>query len=152
MQDLHPSTHRLRFSQSQPTAPPQPRTDDRDTAQELLCYVSVLPEQVYDPLVRLANRQPEAELMRAVLEDALLCFHKGLVRQGRRVQRLAREAKEWLFCDDVCWPFSFVSICAVLGLDPEYIWRGLTRWSHNRPPAAAKKRPHVVKASRRLAA
>jgi len=105
MQSLHPSTHRLRFSQPQPAAPPRPRMDDRDTAQELLCYVSVLPEQVYDPLVRLANRQPEAELMRAVLEDALLCFHKGLVHQGRRVQRLAREAQEWLFSDDVCCRF-----------------------------------------------
>jgi len=152
MQDLHPSTHRLRFSQSQPAAPPRPRTDDRDTAQELLCYVSVLLEQVCDPLVRLANRQPEAELMRAVLEDALLCFHKGLVRQGRRVQRLAREAKEWLFSDDVCWPFSFVSICMVLGLDPEYIRRGLKRWNQGRPPTAAKKSPHVVKTIRRLAA
>src|SRR5262249_30235439 len=55
MQDLHPSTHRLRFSQPQPAALPRPKTDDRDTAQELLCSVSVLPEQVYDPLVRLAN-------------------------------------------------------------------------------------------------
>ena len=152
MQDLHPSTHHLRFSQPQPAAPPRSRTDDRDTAQELLYYVSVLSAQFYDPLARLANRQPETELMRAVLEDALLCFHKGLVRQGRRVQRLAREAKEWLFSDDVCWPFSFVSICAVLGLDPGYIRRGLKRWSQGRPPTAAKKRPHIVKASRLLAA
>src|SRR5262249_7133003 len=129
MQDLYPSTRRLRYSHLQPAALPLPITDDRDPAQELFCYVSVLPEQVYDPLARRANRQPEAELMRAVLEDALLCFHEGLVREGRRVQRLAREAQEWLFSDDASWPFSFVSICAVLGLDPEYIRRGLKRWS-----------------------
>lgn len=152
MQSLHPSTHRLRCSHLQPASPSLRITDDRDPAQELLCYVSVLPEQVYDPLVRLANRQPEAELMRAVLEDALLCFHEGLVRQGRRVQRLAREAKEWLFSDDAGWPFSFVSICAFLGLDPEYIRRGLKRWSQGHPPTAAKKPPHVVKTMRRLAA
>src|SRR5262245_45582912 len=63
MQDLHLSTHRLRCSQPQPAAPLQLRTDDRDTAQELLCYVSVLPAQVYDPRACLINRQPEAELM-----------------------------------------------------------------------------------------
>ncbi len=152
MQPLHPSTHRLRCSHLQPASPPLPITDERDPTQELHCYVSVLPEQVYDPLVRLANRQPEAELMRAVLEDALLCFHEGLVCQGRRVQRLAREAQEWLFSDDASWPFSFVSICAFLGLEPEYMRRGLKCWSHNRPPTAAKKRPHVVKTMQRLAA
>jgi hypothetical protein len=53
--------------------------------------------------------------MREVLADALFCFQKGLVRQRRRVQQLARDAEEWLFSDDARWPFSFVSTCAVLG-------------------------------------
>ena len=83
------------------------------------------PEQFYGPRANLANRCPEAELLRAVLEDALLCFQKGLVHQGRRVQRWAREAEEWVFSDDPRWPFSFVSICAVLGLESEYIRRAL---------------------------
>src|SRR5258705_5097677 len=62
MQPLHPSTHRLRCSQPQPAAHPLPIMDDRDTAQKLLCSVSVLPEQAYDPLVQLANRQPKTKL------------------------------------------------------------------------------------------
>lgn len=30
--------------------------------------------------------------------------------------------------DDFHWPFSFVNICAVLGLDPAYIRFKLKRW------------------------
>ena len=66
--------------------------------------------------------------MRAVLEDAIHCFQKQFVREGRRVLRLAREAEEWLTADDPRWPFSFVNICAVLGLEPEYIRLGHRQW------------------------
>jgi hypothetical protein len=152
MQSTRPPTHRLRFSPPQPAARSLPMTDDRDTVQELLSSISVLPDQFYGPRTSPAGRRPEAELMRAVLEDALLCFHKGLVRQGRRVQRLAREAEEWLFSDDPNWPFSFVSICAVLGLEPEYIRRGLRRWGQGRPPTAQQKRSHLGEGQQRLAA
>jgi hypothetical protein len=90
--------------------------------------------------------------MRAVLEEALLCFHKGLVQQGRRVQRLARETEEWLLSNDPSWPFSFVSICAVLGLEPTYLRRGLQRWRQGRPNAEMKKPPRMVLVPRQLAA
>ena len=66
--------------------------------------------------------------MHAVLAEAVSCFQKGAVAEGRQAQRLAREAEEWLFADDPTWSFSFVNICAVLGLDPAYIRLGLTRW------------------------
>jgi hypothetical protein len=152
MQSPRPPTYRLRFSPLQPAAPRRPATDHQDTVQELLSSISVLPEQFYDPSTSLAGRRPEAELMRAVLEDALLCVQRGLVRQGRRVQRLAREAEAWLFSDDTCWPFSFVSICAVLGLEPAYLRRGLQRWRQGRPDAEVRKPPRVVSVPRRLAA
>ncbi len=63
--------------------------------------------------------------MRAVLEDAIDCLRKQSRKSGRRAQRLAQEAEEWLFDNDQRWPFSFVNICHVLGIDPEYIRRGL---------------------------
>jgi hypothetical protein len=66
--------------------------------------------------------------MRAVLDDAIDCFQKQFVAGGVRAQRLAKEAEAWLFSDDDHWPFSFVNICAALGLDPAYIRRELTRW------------------------
>jgi hypothetical protein len=152
MQTTYFPTHRLRFSQPAPPLPGWPETEDWDPGHALLSYISVPPAQFYDPPTNLAHGRPEAELMRAVLKDALLCFQKGLVHPGRRVQRLAREAEEWLFSDDDSWPCSFVSICAVLGLEPEYLRRGLRSWRHGRPPTAATERPRVVAGQRRLAA
>jgi len=152
MQTTRPPTHRLRFSPPQPAARGLSMTDHQEALQELLSYISVPPEQFYGPRPSLASGRPEAALMRAVLADALGCFHKGVVHPGRRVQRLAREAEEWLFNDDARWPFSFVSICAVLGLEPTYLRRGLQRWRQGRPQAEVKKPPRVVSVPRRLAA
>jgi hypothetical protein len=152
MQTTHSPTHRPRLSQPAPPAPGWPGTDDWEPGHALLSSTSVLPEQFYGPRASLASGRPEAELMRAILEDALLCFQNGFVRQGRRVQRLAREAEQWLFSDDARWPFSFVSICAVLGLEPAYLRQGLRSWDQGRPPTAAKKRPRVLDGQRQLAA
>ena len=152
MQTTRSLTRRLRRSQPAPPLPGWPGTEDWAPGHALLSSLSVPPAQFYDPPANLASRRPEAELMRAVLEDALLCFQKGLAHPGRRGQRLAREAEEWLFSDDTSWPFSFVSICAVLGLEPAYLRQGLRSWRHGRPPTAAEKRPRVVAGQRRLAA
>jgi len=146
-----PPTHR-RLSPPLPPAFGHSGLDHQETVHKLLSYISVPPEQFYGPQSGLASKCPEAELMRAALEDALLCFHKGLVHEGRRVQRIGREAEEWLFSDDTRWPFSFVSICAVLGLEPAYLRRGLQRWRQGRPEAAVKIAPRAVAVTRRLAA
>ena len=152
MQTNHSPTRRLRLSQPTPSIPRWPGTDDRDPGHALLSYISVPPAQFYGPHVGLAHGHPVAELMRAVLKEALLCFQKGLVHPRRRVQRLAREAEKWFFSDDDSWPFSFVSICAVLGLEPAYLRQGLRSWEQGRPPTAATKRPRVVAGQRRFAA
>ena len=152
MQTTRPPTHRLRFFLPQQAALRPSVTDHQEALHELLSYISVPPEQFYGPRPSLASGRPEAELMRAVLADALGCFQKGFVRQGRRVQRLAREAEEWLFSDDARWPFSFVSICAALGLEPTYLRRGLQRWRQGQPHAEVKKPRRVGSVPRRLAA
>ena len=84
--------------------------------------------------------------MRAVLEDAVHCFQRT---QGSEAARLAKDAESWLFADDQHWPFSFVNICAVLGLDVEYIRLGLQRWRQHPPTVPPKKRrrtalPHTT--------
>ena len=66
--------------------------------------------------------------MRAVLADTVDWFQKHCIKNGRQAQHLACEAEEWIYSDDVRWPFSCVNICAVLDLDPGYIRRRLTRW------------------------
>jgi len=152
MDFTRPSTRRRRFCQPPPAACGLSAIDHNEAVHELISYTRVPPEQFYDLRAGLSGRCPEAELMQAVLEDALLCFHKGLVQQGRRAQRLAHEAEEWLLSDDDHWPFSFVSICAVLGLEPAYLRRGLRRWLQGQPNAAVKKPLRVVQVPRRLAA
>ena len=83
-----------------------------------------LAEQFFAP-VSLATVYPEAALMCAVLEDAFLCFQRQFEIESRSIQRAAQEAEEWFFSDDSHAPFSFVSVCDVLGLEPEFMRKGL---------------------------
>ena len=78
-------------------------------------------EVFFDSRIRLATVCPETALMYAVLEDAFYCFRGPIEQQ-------ARQAQEWFFSDDSKSLFSFVSICDVLELQPEYIRKRLKRW------------------------
>ena len=89
---------------------------------------TILPAQYFDRIQIDASLQPEKRLMLAVLEDAVGTFQKYADVSGRRARRLFAEAEEWFASNDQQWPFSFVSICQGLGLEPEYIRRGLRRW------------------------
>ena len=77
---------------------------------------TLLPEQFFGPRANVGAGCPEAALMRAVLEDALLCLQGHFLATGRRGQRLAQEAEAWFLSEDVHWPFAFIFICEVLGL------------------------------------
>lgn len=68
---------------------------------------------------------PEKRLMLAVLEDAVIRFQKYAPMRNHREARLFYEAQDWLFDTDNEWWFSFENICAHLGLDPDYVRRGL---------------------------
>lgn len=101
---------------------------DLGAATRTLPPAAVLPEQFHGSPVGAHAVRGEVALMRAVLEDAIECFQKQSRKNGRRAQRLAREAEEWLFTDDQQWPFSFLNICYVLDIDPGYIRRGLKQF------------------------
>jgi hypothetical protein len=65
--------------------------------------------------------------MYALLEDAFLCLQKTGER-SRLVRCRARQAEKWFFSDDSRWIFSFLPICDVLGIDPEYLRKKLKNW------------------------
>jgi hypothetical protein len=88
-------------------------------------------------------------LMHAVLDDAINCYQKQFLPSTRHEQRLASEAAEWLFSNDDRWPFSFVNVCHALGLDPEYLRRGLKQW-RQRPLAAAFRKQRRSGRGRRM--
>lgn len=75
--------------------------------------------------------------MYAVLENAFLCFRKQF-QTDRRCMQQAQLAQEWFFSNDWDGLFSFLSVCDVLGLEPEYMRKKLKHWSEtcliNRTP------------------
>jgi len=89
---------------------------------------AILPEQYFGLRNSVGTIRPEAALMRAVLEDALVCLQGHVGLMGRRGRRLAREAEAWFLSEDVHWPFAFLSICEVLGLEPVAVREALLRW------------------------
>jgi hypothetical protein len=72
--------------------------------------------------------QPEYHLLWAVLREGIETYMKYTTVTNRRGQRLFKEAEKWILDDDPTWLCSFISICHVLGLEPEYLRTGLQRW------------------------
>jgi hypothetical protein len=87
-------------------------------------FLSAPPPQVAERI----KRQPECRLLWAVLEDGMETYMKYAAATGRRGKRLFAEAERWIMEDDPTWLCSFVSICHILGLEPEYLRAGLKRW------------------------
>jgi hypothetical protein len=82
------------------------------------------------------RRQPECQLLWAVLENGVEEYRKYATATSRRGKRLFREAEAWIMRDDPMWLFSFVSICHILEIDPDYLRTGLRRWREARTAPA----------------
>jgi hypothetical protein len=89
-----------------------------------ISLLSAPPPQVADRI----RRQPECRLLWAVLQDGVGTYMKYAGATGRRRKRLFAEAERWIMEEDPTWLCSFVSICHILGLEPDYLRMGLKRW------------------------
>ncbi len=89
----------------------------------------------------IAARSPEARLMLAVLEDAMATLSRSARGRSRAEQRALSEVKAWYAVDDWSWPFSFVNVCEVLGLDIARMRVGLTSWTER----AKSSRPRHIR-------
>ena len=94
--------------------------DVEETLERMFAPPSVdagqVPMHVYSRL-----ETGEMRLALAILEDALRC---ALRHHDSRItdQRLAaREALEWIRSDDDSPPFTFVRVCQLFDLDPDWI-------------------------------
>lgn len=85
----------------------------------------VLPSQLGDRPFGTARLQPEKRLQLAVLQDAILTFHRLAGNERHRARRLFAEVESWFASDDASSPFAFVTICDTLSFDPSYIRGGL---------------------------
>jgi hypothetical protein len=89
---------------------------------------AILPAQFYAMFKSGHYKDPERRLMVAVLEDAVSCLSMNPSECNLRQRKQYEEAKEWVSAEEESeWIFSFKNICEVLGMDPSYLRRGLTR-------------------------
>jgi hypothetical protein len=98
-----------------------------------LSFLQVQPEQFgADPRSAL-QRTGEYRLLVAVLQDALTTWFRYRHSHRLRERRLFQEISEWFSDKRSNWPFAFECICGYLGLDPDYIRRGLVQWQPSSP-------------------
>ncbi len=95
---------------------------------------TLLPAQFFAAFSRESAVVRERKLMLAVLQDAVECYQKYALARDPRGRQLFDDATEWIDSTERDWPFSYENICDVLGLNSEYIRRGLSRWRQQRGP------------------
>lgn len=89
---------------------------------------TLLPDQYLDTFRRKLHLEPEKKLMLAILEDAIACYQKYLFARDSKGKALFQEAQEWVEETGGTNVFSFDSVCETLGLNPDYLRRGMTDW------------------------
>ncbi|HVN83245.1 MAG TPA: hypothetical protein VMW17_00215 [Candidatus Binatia bacterium] len=90
--------------------------------ESLLTSGEILPTQ----LPSRSNWSPERKLAGAVFASALVEVRD---RQGDPSYRLrVKRALEWIESEDIEWPFSFIPLCHLFGLEPEYVRSVVQRW------------------------
>jgi hypothetical protein len=112
-----------------------------EIVERLLCAPFVDASQV--PLHHAVRPESgEMRLALAILDDALRCVlrhtHSALAHQRAE----AREARRWIESEETSYALSFVPICQVFNLDPEWI-RDMVRRRLAREPRTAWTRPAV---------
>jgi hypothetical protein len=110
----------------------------------------LLAHEYFNSFRRNQHLEPEKQLMEAMLADAINTYQLYACVDSAEKRRLFAEARSWLWSDDWRWPFSYHNVCEVLGVDPNYLRQGLTRWRQLRlrqapfekRPAGARQRTH----------
>ena len=98
-----------------------------ETINSLFQPDALVNDQYLESFRRGAALEPERELMLAILEDAIKTLQEHHGALSVKKKRLFEETRNWFFSDDATWIFSFVSVCATLGLNPDYLRKGLSR-------------------------
>ena len=86
---------------------------------------TILRDQYFATFRRSEYLEPEKALLLAILEDAVHCYRKYRAARDRSGQERFREAEQWIMEEGNDWLFSFGNVCELLGLDPQFIRRGV---------------------------
>jgi hypothetical protein len=103
---------------------------------------TLLPDQYLDTFRRKLHLEPEKKLMLAILEDAVACFQKYLLARDSKGKTQFRDTEDWVFHGSDLGVFSFDIVCETLGLEPNYVRRGLAHWKNQR--IAPRTQPQVI--------
>jgi hypothetical protein len=93
------------------------------------------------------TREGEEALMLAVLQDAIADFQEYILAKDRKGKELFQEAEAWILEQNGDSIFSFEYICEILGLEPNYLRKGLLEWkkaklkSHHKSKRPCSYRP-----------
>jgi hypothetical protein len=80
---------------------------------------------------------PERKLAGAVLASALIEVRD---RHGDpKYRRKVTEDLEWILSDDIDWPYSFVPLCHLFGLEPDYVREVVQGWLHREAPRVQRQ-------------
>lgn len=83
---------------------------------------------------------PERALVLALLEDAIHCYRQHRRAHDRAGRQKFSEAERWIMRQGRDWVFTFDNVCELLGLDPQYVRRGLKECEKNYGSARDKPR------------
>jgi hypothetical protein len=103
-------------------------TNQLERSSDLLQPDTMLASQFFDALGGRAQPEGERRLIVAVLADAVYCFQRNCTAEGPVKRALFREAKKWIISRNESWFFSFETVCQSLGIDANFLRRGLLAW------------------------
>jgi hypothetical protein len=100
---------------------------------------TTLRDQYFATFRRSEHLEPEMALLMAILEDAIHCYRKYRAARDRAGRERFRETEQWIMEEGDDRLFSFNNVCELLGLDPQFIRRGV-RESSAKPAEAERPR------------
>jgi hypothetical protein len=99
-----------------------------DETRIALFEADILAPEEYGWVYRKRLLSPEHELVQAVLEAAVVDFQRYISARDTKGKKRFADAEEWILSDDFSWTFSFVNVCEVLSIAPDYLRQGLLGW------------------------
>jgi hypothetical protein len=103
----------------------------------------MLPSQYFGTARGGLRQEPEYRLVLAILEDAIHCFMKYRFASDSGGRELYEDARVWIESEDRTWPFSYENVCAIVGIDCDYVRDGLRAWERGQL-ARREKRAEVA--------
>jgi hypothetical protein len=116
-------------------AVPQFGSNGSDTRiiEHLLATGEMVSAQLPSP----SRWSPERKLAGAVLASALIEVRDR--HADPKYRRKVVEDLEWIGSEDVSWPYAFIPLCHLFGLEPNYVRRVVRHWLRREPPAVQRQ-------------